>query len=303
MHTLDLLIPLKNEGEYLAELLVDLQRLMIPPNFTVRFIFSDNCSSDKSLDMLEEVNLQNKIIFTQESDTGGVNNFLFLLKQVNSEYFMFVDGHDRLSVNYILDFATQLKNNYPAEFIYIGHVLPLTENNEKFKLSEKQKRYNFNSKPIIRKLQFIFFVYHNSIWHSIFPTKSININELLKSRIFSFDHVLTYNGLAKHNLKYLENSQYVRRYRKVLGGDFSHTVGNRIVSRTERASGLNQLPLNDEKLGYFISNLEKREGNLILSYIYRYFIQAKLQKKGFNFLIFKLFRFLLGRLLRLNPLI
>lgn len=279
MPTLDLLIPLKNEREYLPELLVDLQQLIIPSNFTVRFIFSDNCSSDKSLDLLEEVNLQNKIIFKQDSDTGGVNNFLFLLKQVNSEYFMFIDGHDRLSVNYILDFATELKKNYPTEFIYIGHILPLIENDGTFKLSEKQKRYNFSSQPIIRKFQFIFFVYHNSIWHSIFPTKSININELLKSRIFSFDHVLTYNGLAKHNLKYLVNSQYVRRYRKILGSDFSHTVGNRIVSRTERASGLNQLPLKDEKLGHFIFNLEKQEGNLILSHICRYFLQAKIQKK------------------------
>jgi hypothetical protein len=299
---LDVLIPVKNEFEFLHELLQDLKNLVIPQNFSVRYIFSDNSSTDQSYNLLKNFDLNNKILFRQPQDIGGVGNFQFLMKHLDCDYFMFIDGHDRISSNYIEQFSLAHNKNFPEEFIYIGAIVPLIEESNQFVFSFEQSRYKFSDYKTMRKFQFVCFLYHNSIWHSIFPVRDLNLVQLIEMRIFSFDHLLTYAGLRKYNLKYLDHARYFRRYRRVVGNDFSHFINNRILIITERASGSNNSLVSDQKLGYNIGKLEKIDKNFLLSGLFNFLLTAKDRKKGVNYLIFRFFRFFLGRFFRLNPL-
>jgi hypothetical protein len=300
--SIDILIPIRNESEFLPELLLSLSELSIPKEIKVRFIFSDNCSTDDSYQILNQSGLQNKVLFKQKTDIGGIGNFLFLLKNIESDNFMFLDGHDKLSSNYLVEFRNAYLSGYPNKYMFIGDVTPLIEYKNFFNSSDVQKRFRFKKSALIRKFQSVLFLYHNSIWHSIFPSDIIDENTMLSIKTLSLDHLLTYIGLANYQLKYLDNAIYFRRYRKILGPDFTHIIANNKVSRTERATGEINSLLDDKNIGFCLSKIEKFEKNMIMRIFLSRLVSMKFKKSGFSFFVFRIARFIFNFLFKLNPI-
>ena len=103
---IDILIPTYNRAEFLRKNLLLLNRLINEGGLQSEFriIVSDNCSTDNTPDVLEEVaqtltvELQR---YRQEQNIGLEPNVLFLLKWATSEYVMYVGDDDYLPRGYL----------------------------------------------------------------------------------------------------------------------------------------------------------------------------------------------------------
>jgi hypothetical protein len=285
---------------YLHILINSLQNLVIPKHLFVRFIFSDNASTDGSYETLTQANLNNKTVFLQEKDIGGWGNINFLLNKIQSEYFMFIDGHDYISKFYLEDFYNNVTLQ-SDDTAYIGNVITLQEEKGKFYPINIQQNYEFARFRNIRNLQLSVFLFHNSIYHAIFPTRQVNMGALNKSKSWSLDHLITHAGLANCKLKYLDKSFYVRRYREIFGGDFTHYISGELVTRRHRGLGNSNLSINDMNIAEEIVELLDY-GNYIMKILVKLFINGKFRKSRLSFLIYRIARFVANKILRANPL-
>ncbi len=301
MVTIDILIPCYNEKKYLPALFESLNNLKIPLGVEVRFIFSDNASNDGTHEFLRNTGLKNKKIYTHKENLGGTTNLIFLLNKIQSDYFMYLDAHDFLTEDYFYNFSQLVTNNICSD-IYIGDVVTFKEIDNKFEISDLQNRYKFSNNSRLRQIQIVLFLFHNSIYHSIIRKDAIDRVFLAKNRTLTFDHVITHSMLISGNIQYLDGCYYVRRYRKLLGVDFTHDVNGKSISRYDRASGSRQ-GLNDIKLPKIISQINLLVGGKIYSAFISFLIKGKFEKLSFNYVVFRACRFICNRLLKLNPLI
>jgi len=299
--TIDVLIPCYNEKKYLPALFESLNKLKIPPSVEVRFIFSDNASNDGTREFLSNTGLKNKKIYTHKENLGGTTNLMFLLTKIQSDYFMYLDAHDFLTEDYFYNFSQLVTNSIYSE-IYIGDVVTFEEVDNKFEIAELQNRYTFSNNSKLRQIQIALFLFHNSIYHSIIRKDAIDREFLAKNRTLTFDHVITHSALISGNIRYLDGCYYVRRYRTLLGADFTHDVNGKSISRYERASGSRQ-GLSDNKLSKIIGQISLLVGGKIYSAFISFLIKGKFEKLSFNYVIFRACRFICNRILKLNPLI
>jgi hypothetical protein len=267
----------------------------------VSFIFSDNASTDGTGEFLKKINLKNKIIYSHNENIGGTSNLIFLLSAIQSDYFMYLDAHDFLTENYFYNFSRLLTNNEVCN-IFIGDVVTFKEGDTKFEICGLQERFKFLHNPILRQLQIVLFLYHNSIYHSIISKEMIDIEFLAANRALTFDHVITHAALAKCNLIYLDGSYYVRRYRRTLGSDFTHDVNGKKVSRYERASGPIR-NLNNKQLHKIIGKVNLQIGGRFFSLFISFLIKGKFFMFTFNYGIFRVLRFGCNKLFDLNPIV
>ncbi len=299
--TIDVLIPCYNEIKYLPALFESLKKLKIPPGIEVRFIFSDNASDDGTYEFLRSTDLNHKKIYTHKENLGGTTNLMFLLTKIQSDYFMYLDAHDFLTEDYFFIFS-QLLNNSICSDVYIGDIVTFKEVDNKFVITELQNRFKFSNNSQVRQIQLALFLFHNSIYHSIIRKDAIDIAFLTKNRALTFDHVITHSALVSGNIQYLNGCYYVRRYRKLLGADFTHDVNGESISRYDRASGFRK-DLSNEKLSKIIGQISLLVGGKIYSVFISFLIKGKFEKLSFNYVIFRAFRFICSRILKLNPLI
>jgi glycosyltransferase involved in cell wall biosynthesis len=299
--TIDVLIPCYNEKKYLPALFESLNKLKIPTNMEIRYIFSDNASNDGTNEFLKNTGLKNKIVYTHEENLGGTNNLIFLLTKIQSDYFMYLDAHDFLTENYFYNFSEILNESICGD-IYIGDVVTFKEIEDKFEIIELQDRFKLNNNPRLRQIQLALFLYHNSIYHSIIRKEAINTAFLGKSKTLTFDHVITHSALVFGNIRYLDGCFYVRRYRKILGADFTHDVNGRNISRYDRAAGFRR-DLNDSKLSKIIGQICLLVGGRLYSTFISFLIKGKFERLSFNYIFFRVIRFISNRMFRLNPLL
>jgi len=300
MITLDVLIPCRNENLYINTLLNSLQNLIVPKNLSVRYIFSDNASTDGTYETLKNSKLEHKIVFLQEKNYGGYSNFNFLLNNIQADYFMFIDGHDYLSKFYLEDFYQNMKS-HPSNSAFIGEVITLQENKGKYYPVNIQDRYEFSKNKSLRNLQLSIFLLHNSIYHAIYPTKKINMEVLTSAKSWSIDHLITHAGLANCELKYLGKSFYVRRYREIIGDNFSHLISGEIISRMQRGLGENTLIINDNNIANEIISVNKFGDNLIIKILIRWLINGKFRNSKLSYFFYRISRFIANNILRINP--
>ena len=301
MISIDVLIPCHNEEKYLPALCESLNKLKIPQNIKVSFIFSDNASTDGTGEFLKKIDLKNKIIYSHNENMGGTSNLIFLLSIIQSDYFMYLDAHDFLTENYFYNFSHLLTNSEVCN-IFMGDVVTLKEDDTKFEICGLQERFKFLQNPILRQLQLVLFLYHNSIYHSIISKEMVDIAFLAASRTLTFDHVITHAALAKCNLVYLEGSYYVRRYRQTLGSDFIHNVSGQKISRYQRAAGPTK-SLDNNQLHKIIGGINSRIGGKFFSHFISFLIKGKFFMFTFNYGIFRVLRLGCSKLSDLNPII
>lgn len=299
--SLDILVPYRNEANFIGELLLSLESLTLPDDLKVNFIFSDNASTDKSVDIIKNSNLKNLFLFQQSKNIGAIQNFIFLLKKSKSDYFMFIDGHDRISPNYLVEFFKNATIYGSENLAYIGHVIELNESSGIFMLGEVQNQLKFSRYSRVRKLQAALFLYHNSIWHSIFPRKFFQDISEQTREVHSFDHLVTYIGLANCNLKYLDGTHYIRRYRQIVNRDFSHLINGEVVSRAERVQGESKVSINDLNIANHLRLNKSYESKLTLRLFFCWLIDKKMNKSEPGYTIFRMIRFFMNRILHLRP--
>lgn len=90
---IDILLATYNGEKYLKE---QIDSILNQTYKNIRLIISDDCSTDKTCDILKEYkNKDNRIIlYIQEKNLGIVKNIEFLLKKVESPYYMLADQDD-----------------------------------------------------------------------------------------------------------------------------------------------------------------------------------------------------------------
>ncbi len=93
MEKVDVLLATYNGEQYLQE---QIESILNQTYTDFRLLISDDGSKDKTIDIVEEYAKKDGriIIFKQNENMGVVKNFEFLMKQVQSKYFMFSDQDD-----------------------------------------------------------------------------------------------------------------------------------------------------------------------------------------------------------------
>ena len=93
MERVDILLATYNGEKYLREQLDSLLRQTYK---NIRIIISDDKSTDSTQTIIKEYKLKDEriVFFSQEKNLGVVLNFEFLLKKVQSKYYMFADQDD-----------------------------------------------------------------------------------------------------------------------------------------------------------------------------------------------------------------
>lgn len=89
---IDILLATYNGEKYLKE---QIESILNQTYKNIQIIISDDCSKDRTKDILKEYESNEKIkVFYQEKNLGYVKNFEFLLKQVESNIYMLSDQDD-----------------------------------------------------------------------------------------------------------------------------------------------------------------------------------------------------------------
>ncbi len=93
MEKVDILLATYNGEKYLKE---QIDSILNQTYDSFRLIISDDCSIDKTREILEEYAKKDDrvVVFNQDINLGVTKNFEFLLSKVESEYFMFSDQDD-----------------------------------------------------------------------------------------------------------------------------------------------------------------------------------------------------------------
>lgn len=93
MKKIDILMATYNGEKYLKE---QIESILNQTYKNFRLIISDDCSKDKTTELLKEYAKRDDriIVYFQEKNLGVVKNFEVLLSKVENEYFMFSDQDD-----------------------------------------------------------------------------------------------------------------------------------------------------------------------------------------------------------------
>ena len=93
MNKIDILLATYNGEKYIKE---QLESILNQSYTNISVIISDDKSTDSTVQILKEYEKKdNRIkVFTQETNSGYIKNFEFLLKQVTSDYYMLSDQDD-----------------------------------------------------------------------------------------------------------------------------------------------------------------------------------------------------------------
>ena len=224
-------IPCFNEGKYIAGTLLSAIR-QLDAYSDLEIWISDSGSTDDTLlriesvlDAIESV----KKRFTLIKNGVGDNNFWRLFDDTDSEFFIWLGGHDQISQGYVqLGVAHMMQNS--ATGLFCGAHKGLTPDG---KLFDKEVKYDFSQdNPVERYLQSIAQLNNCYVFHSIFRRKNL----------MDFDRTLAPPGADHLMISYLlwsgklyqsADCFYARRYfskedraAKVAEGRYPHGRNN-----------------------------------------------------------------------------
>ncbi|MCL2651901.1 MAG: glycosyltransferase, partial [Candidatus Azobacteroides sp.] len=121
---------------------------------TVSLIISNNCSTDGTKEMLSDFQkLHDNIaasIYHQNTNIGGIKNFLFVLDKAASEYIMFLGDDDYIDERFLIEIVNQLKKTtdihcvLPA-FMHIDYEEVLLQSGRDLNVASKIYEKGFNN--------------------------------------------------------------------------------------------------------------------------------------------------------------
>ena len=109
MKTVDILLATYNGEKYITE---QIESILNQTYKDFRLLISDDCSTDNTRQIISEYVKKDKriIVYTQKENIGVVQNFEFLMKKVENDYFMFSDQDDIWKENKIEITLNKLEN-------------------------------------------------------------------------------------------------------------------------------------------------------------------------------------------------
>ena len=278
---IDILLATYNGEKYLSELI---DSILSQTYKNIRLIISDDCSKDNTREILDKYKKEDSrvIVYKQEQNQGYVKNFEFLLKKVESDYYMLADQDDVWLPEKVEKSLQKLKAEN-ADLVF-GDLEVVDQNlktiypsfNDFMLLSRKIQKYIKSY-----KLNYLY----NCITGCTILAKSKFILQILPvpttSKYFIHDHWIgiimsTYGKLAYMPEKYIKYRQH---------GD--NQVGtNKISHKFTKLKQVRELFIN-VKLGVFGTYVENndrfpKEIQELNQKAYDYFNMVK-DKKNFNF--------------------
>lgn len=223
-------IPCFNEEEHIEE---TIQSLLNQNYENVRFIISDNASTDRTVEIIQDLvkNDNRFFINKNQKNRGAFENFKYVFEIFDSDYFMWLGAHDYLSDNYIEKMKLVLDD---SDEISMAIGQPFAVHNSKIIGIVNSAIYEFNQENRLER-------YFNSvkqlsnctIFHSMFRKNDVDGRKLRQT--ISADHVTISRLLWHGKLHFCEKEKYFRRY-----------FSNRTSTPEERITGRKgKLPLVD----------------------------------------------------------
>lgn len=232
-------VPMYNEAKYVEQTMRSLKDQDVDG---VRFLLSDNASSDRTLEIVLDVVGDDARfeILRQEQNIGGFNNFRFLLDHTRSDYFMWLGGHDYLSPGYLKRAIDRLDR---ADDVALVCGTPHGVQDGNVRLLN-DAIYDFaDPHPLKRYLKSLTHLRNCTVVHSLF--RRAQASNLDLKEVIGWDHVFISNLLWKGNLAYLNDEQYFRRY-----------FETRTQSATERLTGKKEQLTRAPLRAYYRENLD-----------------------------------------------
>ncbi|GEK48172.1 hypothetical protein HPA02_24550 [Bisbaumannia pacifica] len=234
-------VPVYNEEKYIRRTIRSLKEQDFED---VSFLISDNCSTDRSLSIvLEEVCGDERFeVFKHEKNIGGYANFEFLFRSTNSEYFMWLGGHDYLSKGYLTRVVSEIEADNSLSMV-CGYPFGVVDDG-RIETPVEKAVYNFNNDalPEVRYLESVAKISNCTVFHSVFRRRLLRGFEFRKT--ISADHVLLSHLLWFGGIKQISDVKYIRRY-----------FSSRDQSQSQRISGENKVLERDDFFKYYEDGL------------------------------------------------
>lgn len=188
-------IPTYNRSKGIQRALDSIWRQHYP---NLEIVISDNCSSDNTCDVVQEIKRQHDGIryFCQEKNIGMINNFDFVLRKATGKYFMWVSDDDILEDGVMLKYAAYLEE-HPEYALVSGEI--------KYWLGDKQdlieRGFTFEQQSAsLRVLGYYSKVVYGGMMHGMMRrnlTQNICLRHVIGND-YHFIANLAYLGEIKH---------------------------------------------------------------------------------------------------------
>lgn len=226
-------IPCFNEDKYIAGTLLSAIG-QLDAYSDLEILISDNGSTDDTLLKIEGVldaikSTNNHVTQLKPKGLSPIDNFWHLFDNADSEFFMWLGGHDQISQAYIqLGVAHMTQNSDTG--LFCGAHKGLTDKGELF---DQEVKYDFSQdNPVERYLQSIAQLNNCYVFHSLFRRKSLmDYNRALTPP--GADHLFISHLLWSGKLCQSPECFFARRYfskedraAKVAAGKYPHGRNN-----------------------------------------------------------------------------
>jgi len=206
-------VPCYNEGNYIRDCLRSLANNDLSD---VGVVVSDNCSQDQTgaeiqsfLEALPPEKKEHFVLRTNSETKTATANFSSLFEESDSEFFLWVGGHDAVTTNFISACLEEMVSN-PSVAMVTGKALGTDE--RATKVFDVGVQYDFAQKePLERYMASIKKLSNCTVFHSIFRRSALEGFEF-DEKCPSGDHVLISRLLWHGQLRYKPEAGYIRRY-------------------------------------------------------------------------------------------
>lgn len=199
-------VPVYNEARHIE---ATIKSLRSQRTDDVRFLISDNGSTDGTLDIIRDVvgNDPRFSIVRQDANIGAIANFRWTLEQASSKYFMWLGAHDCLSDGYLASVLARIEGSDDVAMV-CGMPHSLIED----RLAPVPSAvYDFSDQsPLHRYLASVGMLGNCTILHSLFRREHLAGFEIRET--ISWDHVLISHLLWSGKLAFDDKARYYRRY-------------------------------------------------------------------------------------------
>jgi len=110
-------IPVYNEETFIAR---TIESALNQDYKDLSIVVSDNCSTDNSLEIAQSYanKYSNIRVISPNENIGAIGNFIFVLNEVKSDYFMWLGAHDTIQPSYISNAVAILDDKPDVEMVF-----------------------------------------------------------------------------------------------------------------------------------------------------------------------------------------
>jgi predicted O-linked N-acetylglucosamine transferase (SPINDLY family)/glycosyltransferase involved in cell wall biosynthesis len=232
-------VPVYNEEKYIRETIKSLKKQDFG---NVKFLISDNCSTDNTLNTIcEETAGDDRFeVFQQRENVGAGRNFEFIFEVSKSKYFMWLGAHDSISENYLSNLIAMIEGDSDVSMV-MGKPVCVDEES-KIKGIMRDAVYKLDdSDRVERYITSVKCLSNCTVFHSIFRRSSLA--DFKFEITVSADHVLISHLLWKGKLKNSTDCSYFRRF-----------IKSAPQSRAERITGKNVVLERKDFFKYYLDD-------------------------------------------------